>query len=202
MTGAGSCTLRLSQFIIDPLRAWCRPKLSPEFKGFWIESGQTDFDKCVKCSIKIFTSKLSVVHRDMEIGRHMFIQMARYITSTRNACVEISFLFKCKWHWAIWQRIYTDADLSVERELELINYYAERLLRQAREKAGFPCDTCELVLERIDINQLGYYFVEPGKRCILWLTAVPSWTITRNLERVQSHVQLSQDVLSVHQRSF
>lgn len=132
------------------------PKLSPGFKGFWIESGQTDFD-----NTQGYGDWTPHIHPDGALY---------YFDSKR--------------------RIYTDADLSVDRELELINYYAERLLRQAREKAGFPYDTCELVLERIGINQLGYYFVEPGKRCILWLTAVPSWTITRNLERVQSHVQL------------
>lgn len=132
------------------------PKLSPEFKGFWIESGQTDFD-----NTQGYGDWTPHTHPDGALY---------YFDSKR--------------------RIYTDADLSVERELELINYYAERLLRQARETAGFPCNACELVLERIDINKLGYYFVELGKRCILWLTAVPSWTITRNLDRVQSRVQL------------
>ncbi|KAG2121949.1 hypothetical protein DEU56DRAFT_832967 [Suillus clintonianus] len=88
------------------------------------------------------------------------------------------------------RRIYTDADLSAEGELEIINYYAERLLRQAREVAGFPCNTCELVLERKGKWECGYYFVEPGKRCILWLTAVPSGLVTRNLERVQSYSQI------------
>lgn len=133
------------------------PKLSPEFKnGFWVESGQTDFD-----NTQGYGDWMPHIHPDGALY---------YFDSKR--------------------RIYTDADLSVEDELEIINYYAERLLRQAREKAGFPCNTCELVLERIDIHRVGYYFVEPGKRCILWLTAVPSWTITRNLERVQSYAQL------------
>ncbi|KAG1745723.1 hypothetical protein EDB19DRAFT_1826700 [Suillus lakei] len=61
---------------------------------------------------------------------------------------------------------------------------------------GFPCNTCELVLERIDTHGCGYYFVEPGKRCLLWLTAVPSGVITRDLQRVRSYGQLSQDAVS------
>ncbi|KAG1761609.1 hypothetical protein EDD22DRAFT_847647 [Suillus occidentalis] len=88
------------------------PKLGPEFKGFWIESGQTDFD-----NTQGYGDWTPHVHPDGALY---------YFDSKR--------------------RIYTDADLSIERELELINYYAERLLRQAREKAGFPYHTSVVLI--------------------------------------------------------
>ncbi|KAJ8589296.1 hypothetical protein M405DRAFT_933568 [Rhizopogon salebrosus TDB-379] len=83
------------------------------------------------------------------------------------------------------RRIYTDADLSDGYERQKINYYAERLCQQASETPGFSWASCELVLET-SATGCGYYFVEPGTRCILWLTPVSSTQITRDLERVQS----------------
>ncbi|OJA12718.1 hypothetical protein AZE42_02885 [Rhizopogon vesiculosus] len=86
------------------------------------------------------------------------------------------------------RRIYTEANLSVKKEREIISHYAEQLVQQAEEKYGSPWATssCVLVLEMISETSCGYYFVEPEKRCIMWLQPVSSDIMTRDLERVQS----------------
>ena len=47
------------------------------------------------------------------------------------------------------------------------------------------------MLEIIEKTGCGYYFVEPEKRCIFWLTPVSSEIMTRDLERVQSLAHIS-----------
>ncbi|KAG0706648.1 hypothetical protein DFH29DRAFT_995774 [Suillus ampliporus] len=83
-------------------------------------------------------------------------------------------------------RIYTDGDLSLQRERENISRCADQLLQQAQQIVRFPCKTSELVLEKTAKDRYGYYFVEPEKCRIFWLTEVLSERITRRLERVQS----------------
>ena len=75
-------------------------------------------------------------------------------------------------------------------ECEIINHYAE-LLQRERERAGFPSDTYELVLERIGKKGCGYYIVGGQKRCIFWLESVESEIITKGLARAQSFAHIS-----------
>lgn len=99
----------------------------------------------------MFTANISAVHKDTEIGRRIFTQIACYtLTSTWNACVETFFLSTCKWHWTIWytQMLIFQQKMDLKTPITTQNDY----FRQA----SFPCNTCKLVLERTNIIELNF----------------------------------------------
>ncbi|KAG0702661.1 hypothetical protein DFH29DRAFT_920601 [Suillus ampliporus] len=84
-------------------------------------------------------------------------------------------------------RIYTDADLSKPSTLIAIEAFADQVYNDAQTNPKIDITSkTELVIEDIDENTCGYYFVEPDTRCIFWLERFDAELIFGHLRRVRN----------------
>jgi hypothetical protein len=84
-------------------------------------------------------------------------------------------------------RIYTDADLSKPSTLSAIEAFADKLYNDARTDPNIDITSkTELVVEDIDENTCGYYFVEQDTRCIFWLERFDAESLFDNIRRVRN----------------
>ncbi|KAG2104981.1 hypothetical protein BD769DRAFT_1695715 [Suillus cothurnatus] len=84
-------------------------------------------------------------------------------------------------------RIYTDADLSKPSTLSAIEAFADKLYNDARTDPNIDITSkTELVVEDIDKNTCGYYFVEQDTRCIFWLERFDAESLFDNIRRVRN----------------
>ncbi|KAG1796070.1 uncharacterized protein HD556DRAFT_1362699 [Suillus plorans] len=85
------------------------------------------------------------------------------------------------------RRIYTDADLSKPSTLLAIEAFADQLYNDAQANPNVDITSkTELVVEDIDENTCGYYFVEQDTRCIFWLERFDAETLFENIRRVKN----------------
>ncbi|KAG2151603.1 uncharacterized protein EDB93DRAFT_1274012 [Suillus bovinus] len=85
------------------------------------------------------------------------------------------------------RRIYTDADLSKPSTLHAIEAFADQLYNDAQTNSNIDITSkTELVIEDIDENTCGYYFVEQDTRCIFWLERFDAETLFENIRRVRN----------------
>lgn len=92
----------------------------------------------------------------------------------------------------MFQRTYTDADLSLPSTLTAIEAISDQLYHSARANPNIELTSkTELVIEDIDKNTCGYYFVEPDTRCIFWLDRFNATRILRHVRRVQNMGHIS-----------
>lgn len=84
-------------------------------------------------------------------------------------------------------RIYTDADLSKPSTLSAIEAFADQLYNDAQTNTNVDITSAtELVIEDIDENTCGYYFVERDTRCIFWLESFDAHSLFENVRRVRN----------------
>jgi len=92
----------------------------------------------------------------------------------------------------MFQRIYTDADLSLPSTLTAIEAISDQIYHSARANPNVDITSkTELVIEDIDNNTCGYYFVEPDTRCIFWLDRFDATPILGNVRRVRNMGHIS-----------
>lgn len=85
------------------------------------------------------------------------------------------------------RRIYTDADLSRPPTLSAIDAFADQLYNDAHTNPNVDItNKTELVIEDIDENTCGYYFVEQDTRCIFWLERFDTEFLCDNVRRVKN----------------
>ncbi|KAG2095904.1 uncharacterized protein F5147DRAFT_717567 [Suillus discolor] len=85
------------------------------------------------------------------------------------------------------RRIYTDADLSKPSTLLATEAFADQLYNDAQANPNVDITSkTELVIEDIDENTCGYYFVEQDTRCIFWLERFDAETLFENIRRVKN----------------
>lgn len=85
------------------------------------------------------------------------------------------------------RRIYTDADLSRPSTLSAIEAFADNLYNDAQTNPGVDITSkTELVVEDIDENTCGYYFVEQDTQCIFWLERFDAESLFENIRRVRN----------------
>jgi hypothetical protein len=95
-------------------------------------------------------------------------------------------------------RIYTDADLSKPSTLSAIEAFADKLYNDARTDPNIDITSkTELVVEDIDENTCGYYFVEQDTRCIFWLERFDAESLFDNIRRVRNMGHISNTLLKL-----
>ncbi|KAG2131466.1 hypothetical protein BD769DRAFT_1722792 [Suillus cothurnatus] len=95
-------------------------------------------------------------------------------------------------------RIYTDADLSKPSTISAIEAFADKLYNDARTDPNIDITSkTELVVEDIDENTCGYYFVEQDTRCIFWLERFDAESLFDNIRRVRNMGHISNTLLKL-----
>lgn len=85
------------------------------------------------------------------------------------------------------RRIYTDADLSRPSTLSGIEAFIDKLYNDAQANSSVDItNKTELVVEDIDENTCGYYFVEQDAQCIFWPESFDAESLFENIRRVRN----------------
>jgi hypothetical protein len=82
--------------------------------------------------------------------------------------------------------------LSRPSTLSAIDAFADQLYNDARIDPNVDITSkTELVVEDIDENTCGYYFVEQDTRCIFWLESFDAESLFENIRRVRNMGHIS-----------
>jgi hypothetical protein len=82
--------------------------------------------------------------------------------------------------------------LSKPSTLSAIEAFADKLYNDARTDPNIDITSkTELVVEDIDENTCGYYFVEQDTRCIFWLERFDAESLFDNIRRVRNMGHIS-----------
>jgi hypothetical protein len=77
--------------------------------------------------------------------------------------------------------------LSKPSTLSAIEAFADKLYHDARTNPNINITSkMELVIEDIDENTCGYYFIEQNMQCIFWLECFDAESLFNNIRRVRN----------------